>query len=118
MPASHRAHAKWTPSRLITWAGRIGPATGALVTDILQTRRHPEQGYRTCLGILRLGKRYTEARLEAACARALRVGLRRVRQVEAILRHGHDRLEAGVQPASPDMPAIEHDNVRGPEYYR
>lgn len=116
MPAAHRAHAEWSPSRLINWAKRIGPATGQLVSDILHTRRHPEQGYRTCLGILRLGKRYTPERLEAACARALLVGIRRVRQVEGILKAGLDRLPSDGMPTSGAMPAIEHDNVRGPDY--
>lgn len=117
MPAAHRAHAEWSPSRLIAWAERIGPATGQLITDILHTRRHPEQGYRTCLGILRLGKRYTGPRLEAACARALLVGIRRVRQVEGILKAGLDRLPGDGMPAPQPMPAIQHDNVRGPDYY-
>ncbi|MCB9530074.1 MAG: IS21 family transposase [Myxococcales bacterium] len=117
MPAAHRAHAGWTPSRLINWAGTIGPATAELITDILHTRRHPEQGYRTCLGVLRLAKRYTPPRLEAACQRALAVGLRRVRQLEGILKAGLDRLPTDGMPAATSAPAIEHDNVRGPDYY-
>ncbi|MCA9629126.1 MAG: IS21 family transposase [Myxococcales bacterium] len=117
MPAAHRAHADWSPTRLIRWAQRIGPACGQLISDILHARKHPEQGYRTCLGVLRLAKRYGEERLEAACARALLVGIRRVRQVEGILRHGHDRLGTAGLEAATDTPAIEHDNVRGPDYY-
>ena len=72
MPRAHRAHAEWTPSRLIRWAEQTGPATGRLVVEILRSRPHPEQGYRACLGIMRLGRRYGDARLEAASARALR----------------------------------------------
>jgi len=116
MPRAHREHADWSPSRLIRWGEKIGPATGALISDILHTRRHPEQGYRRCLGILRLEKRYGKERLEAACARAMLVGIRRVRQVEGILRQGLDRLGSeGL--ASDDSQPIDHDNVRGPDYY-
>lgn len=71
MPVAHRQHTEWSPSRLINWAATIGLQTRALVEAILADRPHPEQGYRSCLGLLRLGKRYGHARLEAACARAL-----------------------------------------------
>ncbi|MGH7417779.1 MAG: IS21 family transposase, partial [Candidatus Rokuibacteriota bacterium] len=73
MPSSHRAHAEWTPSRLIRWAEKTGPATGRLVAGILESRPHPEQGYRACLGLMRLGRHYGPARLEAASARAERL---------------------------------------------
>jgi len=117
MPAAHRAHADWSPTRLINWARSIGPATGQLISDVLHTRRHPEQGYRTCLGILRLAKRYTKPRLEAACARALLIGIRRVRQVEGILKAGLDQMgDAGMAAPEP-MPVIKHDNIRGSDYY-
>jgi transposase len=74
MPPAHRAHAEWTPSRLIAWAAKTGPATAQVVTKILASRPHPEQGYRACLGLLRLGQRYGTERLEAACARAAQLG--------------------------------------------
>src|SRR6202142_3655047 len=86
MPAAHRAHLEWSPSRIINWAGSIGPQTRALADAILADRPHPEQGYRSCLGILRLGKRYGEARLEAACARALAAGARSYRHIDSILK--------------------------------
>jgi hypothetical protein len=70
MPAAYRAHAEWTPSRLIAWAGTTGPATAALVTAILAAKPHPEQGYRACLGLMRLSKHDSPERMEAACARA------------------------------------------------
>jgi transposase len=117
MPAAHRAHADWSPSRLISWAERIGPACGKLITEILHARRHPEQGYRACLGVLRLAKRYGDERLEAACARALLVGILRVRQLEGMLRNGHDRLGTAGLEAPTDAPSIDHTNVRGPGYY-
>lgn len=76
MPKAHQLHLEWTPSRFITWARTIGPQTAALVEAILADRPHPEQGYRSCLGILRLAKRDGDTRLEAACARAVAVGAR------------------------------------------
>jgi transposase len=78
MPKAHLAHREWSPSRLIAWARTVGPQTAALVEAILASRPHPEQGYRSCLGILRLAKRDGPTRLEAACARALAVGARSV----------------------------------------
>jgi hypothetical protein len=95
MPHAHRAHAEWTPSRLIAWAAKTGPATAQLVSDILASRPHPEQGYRACLGVLRLGKRYGAARLEAACARALHLGAPRYRTVQNILTSGLDQMPVG-----------------------
>ena len=107
---------EWSPSRIANWAGKIGPRTRALVEAILAERPHPEQGYRSCLGILRLGKRYGDARLEAACARALSARARSYRHVESILKHGLDRVP--LPTAEPERAASpSHDNVRGPDYY-
>lgn len=116
MPRSHRAHAQWTPSRILRWAAETGPQTSALCDAILRERRHPEQGYKSCLGILRLGKRYGAERLEAACARAHAAGARSYRNVESILRKGLDRA-ADHEAAPPQRPPITHENVRGPDYY-
>jgi transposase len=117
MPHSHQQHLAWTPARLIRWAGTLGPAVEALVTTMLDERAHPEQGYRSCLGLLRLGKQYGEARLDAACARALRGGARSYRHVASILKTGLDRLAAATEgPAEP--PPLLHDHLRGPHYYQ
>ena len=91
MPSSHRAHAEWTPSRLIHWAEKSGPATGRLVAGILSSRPHPEQGYRACLGLMRLGRRYGAPRLEAACERAEHL---RERAVELALHRALHHCEA------------------------
>jgi transposase len=116
MPKAHRAHAEWSPSRLIGWAGTIGPETAALVTAILDDRPHPEQGYRSCLGLLRLARRYGPVRLEAACARAFAAGARSYRHVDSILKHGLDRAAATTAlPAS--RPLDNHENIRGGAYY-
>lgn len=116
MPKSHQAHAEWSPSRLIRWAKTIGAATAALVEAILAERRHPEQGYRSCLGILRLSKKYGAERLEAACARAVTVGARSYRTVDAILKNGLDRVALPPTETSPAN-GTTHENVRGRDYY-
>jgi transposase len=118
MPKSHQKHLEWTPTRFIHWAESIGPSAGELVTAILADRPHPEQGYRSCLGILRLGKQYGDARLEAACARAHRVRARSYRHVESILKNGLDRVEdrsARNKNRQPSLPL--HENLRGSDYY-
>jgi transposase len=116
MPRAHRAHAEWTPSRLIAWASRSGPATGRLVAGILERRPHPEQGYRACLGLMRLGREHGAARLEAACLRAERLRSYRFRTVDHILRHQQDRLP--LEETAPARPALTHENVRGATYYQ
>lgn len=112
-PRSHRAYAEWTPSRMIDWAGSIGPDTAKMVEAVLNHRPHPEQGFRTCLGIIRLSKKYEAARLEAACRRALSRGALSYRSVAGILRAGLDREE----PEAEALPLGPHGNIRGPSYY-
>jgi len=114
MPSAHRAHAEWTPSRILTWAHKVGAATRDLCEAILAERPHPEQGFRSCLGILRLSKRYGDMRLEAACQRALRVRARSYRHVESILKNGLDRIVATDEQTT-ILPT--HENVRGRDYY-
>ncbi|MHB1501846.1 MAG: Mu transposase domain-containing protein [Candidatus Dormibacteria bacterium] len=117
MPASHRAHLEWTPSRLVKWAATAGPAAAELAETILRTRPHPEQGYRACLGLMHLEKKYGKERLNAACQRALTIGGLSYRSVESILKNGLDRVPPpeGQPPAAPPQ---DHENLRGPEYYR
>jgi len=116
MPRSHRAHAEWTPSRLIGWASKTGPATGRLVEEILRSRPHPEQGYRSCLGIMRLGKRHGVQRLEAASRRAEQLRSYSYRTVKNILSSGQDRLPFD-DPDTPSTPTPVHANIRGASYY-
>ncbi len=117
MPKAHQSHAEWTPSRFLRWAANIGPETAKLVEAILTERPHPEQGYRSCLGILRLSKRYGQDRLEAACARAVAVRARSYRHVDSILRNGLDRIPPKSATSS-DAPPLLHPNVRGRGYYQ
>lgn len=115
MPKSHQAYAEWTPERLVRWAGEAGPATAELVSSILTTRPHPQQGFRSCLGILSLSKRFGKDRVEAACRRALAVGGRSFKSVRSILDLGLDKTP-GPQPAQAVL-NLSHDNIRGGEYY-
>ncbi|MGI8609481.1 MAG: Mu transposase domain-containing protein [Candidatus Dormibacteria bacterium] len=115
MPDSHRRHQEWTPGRIVRWAENTGPATAALVEGIMRSRPHPEQGFRSCLGIFQLGRRYGRERLEAASTRALAVQAYSYRSVESILRTGLDRQPQ--PPRSVQLVLVEHENVRGPNYY-
>jgi transposase len=117
MPKAHQSHAEWTPSRFLRWAADIGPETAKLVEAILAERPHPEQGYRSCLGILRLSKRYGQQRLEAACARAVAVRARSYRHVDSILRNGLDRIPVKGAVAD-EAPPLLHPNIRGRGYYQ
>jgi transposase len=114
MPAAHQAQAAWTPARIEAWAARTGPATAALAVAIMASRPHPELGFRSCLGILRLGERYGPARLEAACERALAYGGRSYRSVRSILERGLDAAPA-VLTSAPTV--LSHANLRGADYY-
>jgi transposase len=115
MPSAHRRYADWTPTRLLREAAAIGPATVALVERILTAKPHPEQGFRACLGILRLVRGYGPERLEAACQRGLDIGARSYGSVQSILRNGLDRA---YRPQSvPDELPVQHGNIRGSRYY-
>jgi transposase len=115
MPTAHRHYAAWTPPRLIRWAAQTGEATAQVVETILTSRPHPQQGFRSCLGIMRLGKRYGDGRLEAACRRAIVIGACSYKSIESILKHDLDRQPLPHQPAA--APTITHVNIRGPKYY-
>lgn len=119
MPKAHRAHLEWSPTRLVHWAESVGPKTAELVAAILDDRPHPEQGYRSCLGILRLARQYGNARLEAACARAVPVRARSYRHVSSILKNGLDRepLPAASEDGPRQPLLLAHENVRGGDYY-
>jgi transposase len=117
-PKSHRQYGAWPPTRIIAWATELGPRTGALVDAIMRDRPHPEQGYRSCLALIRDAKRYPVERIEAACARALSIGAPTRRSVLAILKNGLDQipLENDDDDAQLRLP-IAHGNVRGSDYY-
>jgi transposase len=116
MPKSHQKHRAQSVSDLEAWATSVGPCATALVRAILDERRHPEHGYRSCVGLKNMMKRYAPERIEAACERALVAGARTYLSVESILRRGLDRQP---MPSLTDGPAppIDHENIRGPGYY-
>jgi transposase len=115
MPAAHRAHLEWSPQRLIDWGSTIGPAAALCVTRLLEEHKHPEHGYRACLGLLHLAKRYGKPRLEAACALALQIGACQYRHVNDILINNRDKT---ARADSGEWISPDHAHVRGPHYYQ
>jgi transposase len=115
MPKSHQAHLEWTPSRLIHWGESVGPATAQVIRIVLESKPHPEMGYRACLGIMRLAKTYSAARLEAASQRALQLQACSYQSLKSILKRSLDRQTTLASEAGKSGPA--HENVRGPHYY-
>ncbi len=116
MPKSHRAHLEWTPGRLLNWGAQIGPHTRDLVKHLLWNKPHPEMGYRSCLGLLNLAKRFGRERLEAACQRALQLGSPNRRSVVSLLEQGLDQLPLPEPTVA--QPPLFHENIRGPDYYQ
>jgi transposase len=115
MPKSHQKYLGRTPSRLIEDAQQIGPCTGQLVEAILAAKRHPEMGFRSCLGILRLAKTYPAERMEAAARRCLRARAYNYQSMDSILKNQLDRLPLPGDP--PAQTGVEHDNIRGADYF-
>jgi hypothetical protein len=113
-PKSHRAYAEWSPSRLIQWGKKIGPNTEILVTRILESKKYPEQGYRSCLGLMSLAKKYSNQRLERAAEKALLANMISATSVKNILKKG---LEQVPTPRNIDNPTPSHSNIRGASYY-
>jgi transposase len=116
MPSSHRRYADWTIERIVSAAAELGPSVKLLCEMILRDRPHPEQGYRSCLGILRLARAYGAARLDAAALRALEVGVRNYGSVKSILEKKLDGQPLH-EPRTPGEVGIEHPNIRGSNYY-
>jgi len=115
MPAAHRAHHEWTPSKFIAWAHQVGTYTAELVEQIIKRKRHPEQSYRSCMGLKGLRQKYGDQRLEAASRWALLNHAYTARSVRSILQKGLDKLPDRQEPTELKLP--EHDNVRGSKYY-
>ncbi len=115
-PRSHQAHLEWTPSRMARWAQSIGPYTARLFERILADKPHPEMGYRSCLGLIRLAGQYSASRMEAAAERALATGACRYQSVKSILKNSLDSVPPGDPPPS-SPPPPPHDNIRGAEYF-
>lgn len=114
-PKSHQAHLEWPPSRMVNWARSIGPNTAQLFERILNEKPHPEMGYRSCLGIIRLAQQYSRQRMEAAAERALLAQACRYQRVKSILKNSLDAVP--LPPTQPGSPPLTHDNVRGADYF-
>lgn len=117
MPASHRHYADWTPERIVDWAAKTGPATAELTRRIMASRPHPQQGYRSCLGILRLGDSHGKERLEAASRRALAINALTYKSLASILKKGLDAQPLPEPEEEPDSSSSSHGNIRGAAYY-
>ena len=115
MPRAHREYLKWTPERLLNWASKTGPFAVKLARAVMDSRSHPQQAFRSILGILRLEKTYGSERLEAACRRALAINATSFRSVSSILKKGLDRQTVPEQEEAP--PSLYHNNIRGAVYY-
>ena len=116
MPPEHRRYAEWSPARFIQWAAKIGSATAQLVEKIMIARPYPEQGFRSCMGIVRLGQNYEPERVEAAARRALTYNTCSFKSVNAILAAGLDRQPSAHEPPQ-QLSLFQHANIRGKEYY-
>lgn len=116
-PRSHQAHLEWTPSRLVNWARSVGPHTAQLFERILEDKPHPEMGYRSCLGLLRLARQYSPARMEAAAQRALLTGACRYQSVKSILKNSLDAMPVAGEASGNAAPAAPHSYIRGSEYF-
>ena len=114
-PKSHQAHLEWPPSRIVSWAQSVGPHTAQLIEKILQDKPHPEMGYRSCLGVIRMAEEYSPQRMEAAAERALLSGACRYQSVKSILEKSLDKVP--LTPSPPLSPPRTHDNVRGADYF-
>ena len=121
MPKSHQKQQQWTPGRLLRWAQKLGPQVLKFTRQLLDDKKHQEQAYRACLGLLNLEREYGQKRLNAACDRAIKTktGGRRVSNVRSILQSGLDKVPVE-QPQENDSQrvTISHENIRGAGFYR
>jgi hypothetical protein len=113
MPSNHQ-HQKWSPGRLLNWGANIGPATREVVNKMLNSKPHPEQSYRSCLGLLNLSKAHGESRLEQACKDALMLTKPNYTFISNLLKNNR---EGQLSKDKASTPNLVHSNVRGPNCY-
>jgi len=114
MPKAHREYTEWTPQRIIAWAAQTGTATAEVVEIILSRKAFPEHGFRSCMGIISLAKRYTKERLEAACERAVLIKGTYYKSIKSIL---ENKLDQKALPQQMTLLTVAHENIRGTDYY-
>ena len=117
MPPAHKHYVKWTPERIIRWAGKTGTATAELVEKVMMSRKHPLQGFRACLGIIRLGNSFGEFRLELACQRALAIGAYSYKSVFSILKNKLEAMPLSETKQQTNVTEKQHEHVRGNKYF-
>jgi len=129
MPSSHRAHAEWTPSRIIEWGKSIGANTALVIEKVIELMPHPEQGFRSALGIIRLSDKFTKERLEKACKKALSIGSPKYQTIKTMLKNGMEDVEVRAPKARSSLPGssrpegpvqldlLATENIRGKSYY-
>jgi len=115
-PPAHQKYLEWTPERIVSWAGTIGPNCSVAAQQIMAGRPLPEHGFRPCMGLIRLGRRYGNERVNRACGRALKLNIVGYRHIENMLKSGRDQIPLTEEPAAPAI--VAHDNVRGAGYYQ
>jgi transposase len=116
MPPRHAKMQEWTPERVMAWAEKMGPSTRQVVTEIMARREHPQQGFRACLGILRLAKKHGDDRIEAACKRAVVYAAFSYKSIKSMLDRGLDKLTLS-DDSAPLRAPVQHVNIRGPRYF-
>lgn len=117
MAKAHQKHQQWTPKRFLNWAEKIGPNATEVINHQLTKRKHPEHGFRACIGLLNLAKRYSEERLELACQRALAIHAPNYKNIVSILKSGLDKVPVDTPQQQTDI-LFQHDNIRGADYYQ
>ncbi|MDD3928076.1 MAG: IS21 family transposase [bacterium] len=115
LPRTHQEYMKWTPERIISWAAETGPNTVAMVKKIMDSRPHPALGFKSCLGILSLSRKYPVERLEAACRRGLKINVTTYKSIKSILERGLDQIP--LKEDAVQLTLSQHENIRGKEYY-
>lgn len=114
MPPDHQKYVQWNGERFIRWAGKIGSSTECAVRAILSSYKVEQQGYKSCLGLLKLADKYSAQRLENACKRALAFTPRpSLKNIQAILASGQDKLPTEPEPTS----SSQYGFTRGADYY-
>ncbi|HOS60597.1 MAG TPA: IS21 family transposase, partial [Syntrophorhabdaceae bacterium] len=113
MPTEHRRYLEWTPARIKKWGETIGPCTKTLIEQIMEHRSHPEHGFRSCLGIIRLSKAYSPERVENACKRALEIEAYNYKSVKSLL----ERSLENIPQTEHKNIVLFHSNIRGNRYY-
>jgi len=114
MPSNHAYYASWSPERITGWAAKVGPDVEKMIAEILKAKKHPEQAFKVCLGVINLEKKYGPSRVNQACKRALSYELYSYKSVKNILEKGLDSIK---EESYQEMTLPIHANIRGADYY-